>query len=914
MSTKKTREFHGELEALRKRISELEQLETRHKLADNTVKESEEKFRALFDSASDAIFIHDLDGRFVEVNKAATERLGYSRDELLEMTPVDIDSSQFAALVPKRIEELKRERHLFLETAHVTKDGAAIPIELSSSIIEFQGRQMILSIARDITERRDAERLLRENKEKYSSLFHQSNDSIIVHDLDGNIIDVNTKTLELFGYDESEIFSLRIIDLYPSDMHEISKRAFDRITREGHISFEIDFMKKDGEVFPAEVSSSMLEIGGKPVIQGVVRDITEKKKGEEELRESKEMYETLVLASPLAVSMTDLEGRITYVSPRTLALLGFDRVDELIGRDALELITEKDQERAKEILKRILKERYNENIEYTMRRKDGTTFIGEANAALVLDAHANPKAIIITARDITERKNEEIRLRESEEKFRTLAEKLPNMIFINKGGRVVYANERCSEVTGYTREEFYSPHFDFFCLIAPENKDLIVKNFRSHMAGQDVNPHEYAIITKGGRYIDALLTTKLINYEGERAILGIITDLTERKELERRLNQSQKMEAIGQLAGGVAHDFNNILIGIMGYSDLLLNELGDGNLLCGDVEEIKKAAERAASLTRQLLVFGSKEMLQTKVVNINDVISNMHQMLERFIGEDIELTLSLDPDLKPVKADPAQIEVSLINLAVNARDAMPEGGQLTIKTDNVVLDENACNVMINAKPGNHVRVSVRDTGMGIEPELLDRIFEPFFTTKSDANGTGMGLATVYGSIKQHGGCISATSTPGSGSTFEIYIPATGERKTVEDDAELPLTELQGNGECILLVEDESGVRSFTSRALRENGYTVLEAHNTEEGLQIFQQERDTIELVFSDVVLPGKTGIKLIEELTSMKPRLKVIMSSGYTKEKSHWELIRERGFRFVQKPYSLVNLLTSVKETLATG
>jgi CheY-like chemotaxis protein len=352
----------------------------------------------------------------------------------------------------------------------------------------------------------------------------------------------------------------------------------------------------------------------------------------------------------------------------------------------------------------------------------------------------------------------------------------------------------------------------------------------------------------------------------------------------------------------------------MGYSDLLLTQLGDGNRLRGDIEEIKKTAERAASLTRQLLIFGSKEMLQTKVVNINDVISNMHKMLERFIGEDIELVPVLDPDLKPVKADPTQIEVSLINLAVNARDAMPEGGHLIIKTENVALDENACNMIINAKPGDHAHVSVRDTGIGIEPDILDRIFEPFFTTKPYTNGTGMGLATVYGCVRQHDGCIGVKSIPGSGSTFDIYIPAAEGPHETENDTELSLTELQGGGERILLVEDESRVRNFASRALRENGYTVLAARDAEEGLQIFQMEGDTIKLVFSDVVLPGKTGIRLIEELTYIKPDLKVIMSSGYTGKKAHWELIRERGFRFLQKPYSLVNLLTSIKETLTAG
>lgn len=787
MNSKETKGFQAELAALRARVAELEHLEEKHRTAGETLLESKDTFQALFNSAHDAIFIHDFTGKFIEVNHAACERLGYERDELLGMTPFDIDAPPYAPQVKKRIEEIEQKGHLFFETAHITKGGREIPIELSSSIIEFRGNPAILSIARDITERKDAERLLHESKEKYRNLFHHSNDAIFVHDLDGNIVDVNRRALDFFGYDEPEIFSLNISGLHPAYAREKSKWAFERISRDGHVSFEIDFTRKNGEIFPAEVSSNILEIGGKKVIQKVIRDITE-------------------------------------------------------------------------------------------------------------------------------RKNEEHRLRESEEKFRTLAEKLPNMVFINKGGRVVYTNERCSEVTGYTREEFYSSDFDFRSLVARDSLAMIEANFKKHMLGEEVNPIEYGIIMKGGGRKDVYITTKLITYEGEQAILGIITDLTERKDLERRLGQSQKMEAIGQLAGGIAHDFNNLLIGIMGYGDLMLSQLGPDDPLRSDALEIRKAADRAASLTRKLLVFGSREMLQKKTVDLGSILGGLHRMLERIIGEDIELTAELDPELKPVKGDPAQLEVSIINLVANARDAMSEGGKLTIKMENTSMDAAACNAIIGATPGDYVRVTVQDTGVGIDPDAIDRIFEPFYTTKREMNGTGMGLATVYGCIKQHGGCINVNSAPGRGSTFEIYLPATTDSPGVEETVEINVNELRGNGECILLVEDEGRVRNFSSRVLRENGYSVFEARNAEEGLEILQRERDSIDILFSDVVLPGKTGIRLVEEIKSIMPDLKVLMSSGYTGQKSHWDVIRERGYRFIIKPYSLVGLLSAIKETLDGG
>ena len=787
MNSKETDGFQAELAALRARVAELEHLEKKHRTAGETLQESEDTFRALFNGAHDAIFIHDFTGKFIEVNHAACERLGYERNELLSMTPFDIDAPPHAPHVKKRIEQIEQKGHLFFETAHITKGGREIPIELSSSIIEFRGKPAVLSIARDITDRKDTERLLHESKEKYHNLFHHSNDAIFVHDLDGNIIDVNKRALDFFGYDEPEVFSLSISGLHPAYAREKSKWAFEKISRDGHANFEIDFTRKNGEIFPAEVSSNMLEIGGHPVIQKVIRDITE-------------------------------------------------------------------------------------------------------------------------------RKNEEHRIRESEEKFRTLAEKLPNMVFINKNGRVVYANERCSDLTGYTREEFYSPDFDFRSLIARDSLTMIEANFKKHLLGKEVNPIEYGIITKGGVRKDVYITTKLITYESEQAILGIITDLTERKDLERRLGQSQKMEAIGQLAGGIAHDFNNLLIGIMGYSDLILSQLGTDDPLRNDALEIRKAADRAASLTRKLLVFGSREMLQRKTVDLGDILGGLHRMLERLIGEDIELTAELDPELKTVNADPAQLEVSFINLVANARDAMPEGGKLKIKIENTPMDEAACNTIIGAEPGDYVRVTVQDTGVGIAPDVIDRIFEPFYTTKKEMNGTGMGLATVYGCIKQHGGCINVNSTPGRGSTFEIYLPATAENLQEEENSDVSLTELRGNGECILLVEDEGRVRNFASRVLRENGYRVFEARNAEEGMEILQRERDNIDILFSDVVLPGKSGIRLVEKIKSIMPDLKVIMSSGYTGQKSHWDVIREHEYRFIMKPYSVMSLLSAIKETLATG
>jgi PAS domain S-box-containing protein len=954
------------------------------------------------------------------------------------MTPQDIDSPEFSGRVPSRMKEVISKGYSFLETVHVTRDGKHIPIELSARLFDFMGRQAIISVARDITNRKNTEKILRENEEKYSNLFHHSNDSIFIHDLEGRIIDVNRKTLELFGYERQDILSLNIQHLNPPEVLEKSRAAFESIVRNGFVSFEIAFRKKNGEVFPAEVSSSLFEIGGEKVIQGIVRDVTEKKRSEERLRESEELYRTLAYTSPDGVTTTDLNGNITYASKRTLELHGFEKPGEMIGKSAFDLFAPEDHDRARENTIITMQKGVVRDAVYTLLRKDGSRFIGELNAALIRDARGRPKAFIATTRDITERKREEQRLRESEvkyrtlveqslqgvliiqgyrvvfanpamveiigysveelptfsaeeiqslihpddrefvwtrfkqrlegkpvpqryelramhkdgnfrwleifstaieflekpaiqatfiditdrkqmesaireseEKFRTLAEQSPNMIFINKKGAVVYVNDRCSEIMGYTKDEFYSPDFDYTILIAPEYGDLMRSNFERHMKGEDVGPIDYALVTKGERRLDGILTSKLIAYQGETAILGIITDITERKMLEERLRQAQKMEAVGTLAGGIAHDFNNILVGITGYSDLLLAQLDEDSQARNDVLEIKKSADRAASLTKQLLAFGRRQMLQMKAINLNEVVTRMENMLVRLTEEDIELITRLESGLRSVKADKHQMELAIINLAINARDAMPGGGKLTISTENVLFDEESCKSVPDARPGEFVCLSVSDTGIGMDEGTKERVFEPFFSTKEFGKGTGLGLATVYGSIKQHNGWINVYSEPGAGSAYKIFLPVSEkESETVEEKTE-PLAKLRGKGDRILLVEDDESVRKFTARVLRKHGYTVKEAVSAEEGLDIFEREKGEFDLVFSDVVLPGRTGLQLAEDLLPRKPELRVILTSGYTEQKSQWRLIQEKGFHFIQKPYSINDLLVMVRDAI---
>lgn len=387
----------------------------------------------------------------------------------------------------------------------------------------------------------------------------------------------------------------------------------------------------------------------------------------------------------------------------------------------------------------------------------------------------------------------------------------------------------------------------------------------------------------------------------------------ERESIQAQLLQAQKMEAVGRLAGGVAHDFNNLLTAIISYSEFLIAALDPEDPRRADAEQIKQVAARAAALTRQLLAFSRRQALQPTETNLNDIVLGIQKMLRRLIGEDIELVTVLGPGVKPIKADPGQIEQVIMNLAVNARDAMSNGGTLSIKTENVLVDADQCRFMPEARPGYFVRLSIEDTGIGMDEEVMQHLFEPFFTTKEVGKGTGLGLAVVYGIVKQHNGWINVYSEPGHGSTFRVYLPA-----CVEEGEILPETlyefvqeELRGDGARVLLVEDERDVRAAVRRTLDENGYIVFEAADASEAVTIYNKEKGRFDLLFSDVVLPGQNGIQLAEELAARNKRLRVLLSSGYTGERARWSIIQERGFHFLQKPFGSPDLLRAIKETL---
>ncbi|HJQ22743.1 MAG TPA: response regulator [Blastocatellia bacterium] len=499
-------------------------------------------------------------------------------------------------------------------------------------------------------------------------------------------------------------------------------------------------------------------------------------------------------------------------------------------------------------------------------------------------------------------------LRDSEERYRDLVENARDIIYTHDlKGNYTSMNKAGELITGLTHEE--AMKMNLTQTVAPEYIEKARQMMVNKLAGGAPTIYDLEIIAKDGRRIAVEVNTRLIYQDGVPVgVQGIARDVTERRQLEEQLRQAQKMEAVGRLAGGIAHDFNNLLTVINGYSELALMQLDPDAPLYHHLEEIHKAGERAAALTRQLLVFSRKQILQPKVLDLNTIVAEMEKILRRVIGEDIELRTVLASGLGYVKADPGQVEQVMMNLCVNARDAMPQGGKLTIETANVELDDTYAKYHLGVTPGAHVMLAVSDTGIGMDAETQKRIFEPFFTTKE--LGTGLGLSTVYGIARQSGGSVWVYSEPGRGTTFKVYWPHCGEgAPAYQPDAKVE--EALRGSETILLAEDEEMVRQLARAVLEMYGYQVLEAANGGAALLICERHQGPIQLLLTDVVMPEMSGRELANRLEPLHPEMRVIYMSGYTDDAIVHHRVLDSGLSFLQKPFTPLALVRKVREVL---
>jgi PAS domain S-box-containing protein len=630
---------------------------------------------------------------------------------------------------------------------------------------------------------------------------------------------------------------------------------------------------------------------------------------------------TQVRTEQVLMLVLDRGGRIVRMNEACEALTGY-RLDEVAGRSVLDvLVPEADRERVGLAIARLLSgEEAVEGTSLLLTRAGERREVSWATTA-VPGPDGEPAFLVASGIDTTGRRRADEEIRRAEERYRTLVEQLPLIIYVDRLDELssnVYTSPQTTRILGYTPEDWLANPRLFVEILHPDDRDRVLAETADvRRSGRDMMT-EYRVIARDGRVVwlrDG--GTVILDEHGEPALIqGYLLDITEQKlgeeersRLEEQLQQSAKMEAVGRLAGGIAHDFNNLLTAIQGYSELALGRLETDDPQRRDIEEIRRAAERAASLTRQLLAFGRRQMLQPKVIDLNAVVADMESMLRRLIGEDVELSTDLEPNLGSVRADPGQIEQVLMNLAVNARDAMPGGGCLTISTRNGEVAVGTTRERVVIKPGPYVVLSVADTGHGMSTEVRERIFEPFFTTKEAGRGTGLGLATVYGIVKQSGGYIWVDSAPGAGSAFHIYLPLDGAEC---DEAEKPHErhEAPAGAETILLVEDEESVRSMIRRVLEEHGYTVLAAGNGEEALELAHEHADEIDLVFTDVVMPGMNGGELVSRLRALRPDIEVVYMSGYA-EASVRQGVLETGATYLQKPFTPSALTEVVRRVL---
>ena len=650
----------------------------------------------------------------------------------------------------------------------------------------------------------------------------------------------------------------------------------------------------------------------------------ERRRDGKTLPEQQTFYRLLTEYASDVLWVTDLSLNFTFVSPSVTRLQGFT-VEEAVEGGLPRLLTPASLAIGGQVLMEELAIEKAGNaplfrnrtftVEYLCR--DGRTGWAEVKTAFVRDESGRPIGVVGISRDITERKKIEDALKQTNELLRALITASPlSIITVDPGGRVAMWNPAAERMFGWTEAETVGRP-------APVVPKSVMKDFSSiHESvtkGTSVTGIETTLLKKDGSTIDVNLSMNALRGAGGAVtgFMAIIEDVTERKRAEQErekmqslLLQAQKMEAIGQLAGGIAHDFNNLLTAIQGYTDMSLMSVPPDGPLCDDLKQIRKACTQAGGLTRQLLLFSRRQPYTLRPVDLNDTVTELLKMLDRVIGGHIQITSDLEPHLWSVLADTGCIEQVVMNLVVNARDVMPEGGTITIRTRNCDVDGSQRNIYDDARAGRFVCLGVQDTGCGIGKDLLTRIFEPFFSTKGP-NGTGLGLSVVYGIVKQHDGWLDVESAPGRGSTFSIYLPASFEKSIDKKDRERPIEAYRGRGEKILVIEDEVPVKKIFVKMLQEHGFDVKAATSAREAMRVFRKEKGNFDLVFSDVVLPDTSGIKLVDRLLKQKPSLRVLISSGYTMDESDWKVIQQRGFTFLQKPYTFPDLLRMVKELL---
>ncbi|MDB5340715.1 MAG: Blue-light-activated protein [Planctomycetaceae bacterium] len=734
--------------------------------------------------------------------------------------------------------------------------------------------------------------------------------SIITQGIDGTIILWNEGARRLYGYSGEEILGRATFEILylPEEFAAGRPRAIQQeVLRQGKWEGLLTQVRKDREQITVRaVVTPCHDSSGGHIGYVVISNAVTK---EAPALQSEDEFGGLLDSVPEAIIILNPDGQIAIVNSQTEELFKYSR-EQLPGKPIVLLLPEFFTHNVTNEHSSSLANR----LELAAVRADGSKFRVEMT---VTRTELLGKAMFTAClRDIAERKH-------LEDEFHRLKQRLLNVVAspsillslsvaVDQDQRITWASDSLLDVLGYAPTEALGQEW-WLANVHPDDRDDVIAQFQTNLLKLERSTYEYRFRHSDGNYRWTRCELRVIHDEaGQPAeAVGSWTDITERKHLEDQVLQAQKMEAVGRLAGGVAHDFNNLLTVINGCSELVLDQLPVADPLRELMREIVTAGDRAASLTRQLLTFSRKAIIEPKVLDLKALVADMGRMLSRILGEDIQLTVISDPELGVVKADPSQIEQVLLNLVVNARDAMPQGGQLTVEVRNADLDETYTQEHPDSRPGPHVLLAFSDTGCGMDEATLRRIFEPFFTTKGE-RGTGFGLATVHGIVKQSGGHVIVYSEMGHGTTFKVYLPQVEQQPSLSNSnlGLSPKAKPRGN-ETVLLVEDEDALRALTRHILERSGYTVLEAREGSEAVRIAEQRRGQIDLLLTDVVMPRMGGREVAARLTGLYPELKVLFLSGYTDDAVVRHGILHAEVAFLQKPFSPASLATKVRDVL---
>ncbi len=905
--------------------------------AEEELRDSEKQYRLLFHGNPNPMWVFDLETRaFLEVNEAAARHYGYSRDEFLAMTVADIRPPEKDGISNGVALNTADRSHVW---RHRRKDGLLMDVEVIWSPIVFRSHSAALALAADVTERRRVEHrnaVFSKLSHRLSSTTTASEAAVIICEAADALFKWDDFALDLYSAERDEVFSLlnittvekRRVEIPSSPQPKTANALIRRAVKKGAEKLspaqEKDYsasamvapIRKGERVIGILLIQNRLpgtyteyDLETLQTLADQCGGALERLRAEQDLRESQRRFRDLFENSPDAIFVEDMDGNVLDVNVAACSLHGVKR-EELIGRNAMNnLIPPSRRDEARRDFQKLASGELVW-VEGESESADGRTVPVEVRASRV--EYAGKPALLLHVRDVTERRAAEAALRSSEALFRSVwVNSADGMRLTNENGVIVAVNDAFCELVGLSQGELEGKPFITIYADSAEREKLLARYGErfSQNAGEHKRERSYKL--HNGREIIFEIADSLVELRGKPLLLlSLFRDVTTQRRLQEQLRQSQKMEAIGQLAGGVAHDFNNILTVIHGHASLLLASDLD-ETAARSAQQVSQAAERAAGLTRQLLTFSRRQLIQPKRLDMNKIIGNMSDMLGRMLGEDVALRLNYSQSPATVEADVGMMEQVLLNLAVNARDAMPRGGQLAVRIAIVDVDEAHVQQHPEARAGRFVCVSKTDTGDGIPPEFLPRIFEPFFTTKEVGKGTGLGLATVYGIVKQHQGWIEVESAVGKGSTFRIYVPYIGER---QPEAEKPTTQItiRGGTETILLVEDEKAVRELVARVLEKHGYNVLQAATGVEAVDIWRERKNDIALLLTDLVMPeNMNGRELSEKLWAERADLKVIFSSGYSADIVGKDFRLEPDLNYLQKPYQPQTLILAVRRCL---